>query len=31
MPDGMTATNALLLGIIVGLIIGTMLAKGGPR
>ena len=31
MFNEITATNALLLGIIVGLIIGTMLAKGGAR
>jgi hypothetical protein len=29
--DALTPTNALLLGVIIGLIVGVMLTKGGAR
>lgn len=31
MIAGLTPTNALLLGVIIGLIVGVMLTKGGAR
>jgi hypothetical protein len=31
MLEGLTPTNALLLGVIIGLIVGVMLPKGGAR
>ena len=31
MLDGLTATNALLLGIVLGMVLAIMLTKGGAK
>jgi len=31
MLDGLTATNALLLGIVLGMVLAMMLTKGGAK